>query len=47
MMEFAEKLRAVLKNPNGMAVYQDTIYLYTDDHELVSFSVPCGQSSEQ
>ena len=39
MMEFAEKLRAMLKNPNRMAVDNDIIYLYTDDGEPISFAV--------
>lgn len=39
MVKFAEKLRATLKNPNGMAVDNDIIYLYTDDGELISFTV--------
>jgi hypothetical protein len=34
-----EKLRAMLKNPNAIALDDDVIYLYTSDGEIISFSV--------
>jgi hypothetical protein len=37
--QFAEKLRQVLTNPHVLVVDGNTIYLYTKDRELISFSV--------
>lgn len=34
--QFAEKLRVLLVNANGIAVEGNTIYI-TNDHELVAF----------
>jgi hypothetical protein len=36
--QFAEKLRASLGNPNGLAVEGNTIYIFTSDRELIAVS---------
>jgi hypothetical protein len=35
--QFAEKLRTLLTNANGLAVEGNTIYVFTNERELVAF----------
>lgn len=34
--QFAEKLKALLINPNGLVVEGNAIYIFTDDRELIA-----------
>jgi hypothetical protein len=36
--QFAEELKALLINPRGLVVEGNTIYIFTDDCELLAFA---------
>jgi hypothetical protein len=37
--QFVETLRPMLKNPNAIASDDSVIYIYTNDREVIAFSV--------
>lgn len=37
--QFTEQLRSVMKNPNAIALRDNTIYVFTNDCELIAFTV--------